>query len=161
MVQINYFSTSGVSSWVTSLPPRQLCLGQARLRHVQKVLVSQPFLPEAASWEPPGGQGGPSSRPCLPSFSWSGLACSPPTSFPRCSPNRVMTFERGFLRDGAALGGEGQEVSLAGVVWGVPQLNSALATRELGSCQAGKGFSFTFPHLPLSGLVSFPMTRSS
>ena len=74
----------------------------------------------------------------LPSISWSNWACCPPTSFPHCSPHRILTFETGFLGDEAALGeGGSQEVSLAGVDWGVrpsplAPLNSVLRTREAG-----------------------------
>lgn len=126
------------------------------------------LLPGLYPWSPfletTDGQEGLSPIPCLPSISWSSLACCPPASFPHCS-HRILTFETGFLRDEAALGGRGrQEVSLAGVDWGVcpsplAPLNSVLGTREAGFLQAGKRFlvhissppsfrSSVFPHDP-------------
>lgn len=47
---------------------------------------------------------------------------------------------------------EGQEVSLMGVDWEVGHWRQGIWV----PLQAEQGFSFTFPHLPLSGLVSFP-----
>lgn len=135
----------------------------ACLWHMHQVLVSGPLLPEAPSQESHqvGRANGALSCAWLPSSSGSSVACCPPTPFPHGSPNKVMPFGTRFLRARAVLRWEGQEVSLAGVDGNVPWLNSPLGSRELGSCPAGKSFSFTFPHLPLSGLVSFPMTRSS
>lgn len=125
----------------TSALPRRACLC-----HAQKVL-----LPGLYPWSPfletTDGQEGLSPIPCLPSISWSSLACCPPASFPHCSPHRILTFETGFLRDEAALGGWGkQEVSLAGVDWGVrpsplAPLNSVLGTREAGFLPGGEEVS--------------------
>lgn len=142
----------------TSALPRQACC------HAQRCFC-QAFIPGAPSWKPlMGRRAEPHPRACLPSLGavWPAVTAS----FPHCSPHRILTFETGFLRDEAALGGERgrQEVSLASVMTGVSvrlaaPLNSVLGTKSWVPCQAGKVSRSHFLTSLFQGLVSFPMTQ--